>query len=158
MDTWVYYKYVVVTTKNHFGTTFLKFFLERRPQRIKTPLILYLKPKGCWGWGEYGTIGELNWFYVNITNLNNIFSIHPFLSNLSFFVDRMYFWVRKFRISRSFQTLIIEYFRDLSVTDRGKKILFIPTNSIVKILLVFRIIWLPQFSGNNWKWESYNKV
>ena len=28
MDTWVYYKYVVVTTKNHFGSTFLKIFLK----------------------------------------------------------------------------------------------------------------------------------
>ena len=40
----------------------------------------------------------------------------------------------------NFEKKGFEYFRNLSVTDRGKKILFILTNSIVKVLLVFRII------------------
>ena len=42
-------------------------------------------------WGSDGVSLPLMGFYKNITNLNNIFSIDSFFSNLTFFVHRMYF-------------------------------------------------------------------
>jgi len=44
-----------------------------------------------WRWGSVEVSLPLMGFYKNITNLNNIFSIDSFFSNLTFFVHRMYF-------------------------------------------------------------------